>query len=95
MNLLKNFGGAAPSMMAGMSTAKPQASKPTYFSKLKLEDEPPPKQKSKPPAKRGPPKDFVPNKFALSFDPPCISTFVFIEFSSTEILRTRNYIITK
>lgn len=78
MNLLKNFGGGgAPSIM-GMASAKPQPSKGNYFSKLKLEDEPASKEKSKPHGKKGPPNDFIPNKFALAFDPPCISTESFI-----------------
>ena len=58
----------------GGGSAKPLSNKQNYFSNIKLQDEPKGKEKSKATEKKkGPPKDFIPNKFALSFDPPCIS----------------------
>lgn len=92
MNLLKGFGGGGIASMG----SKPQAAKPNYFSNLKLQDEPAAKGKGKPADRsKGPPKGFIPNKFALSFDPPCISSSVLTESWSTGTPKTRNSITTR
>lgn len=98
MNLLKGFGGGGGMGAMGGSAAKPLGAKQSYFSNIKLQDEPKAqeKTKSKVDRKKGPPKDFVPNKFALSFDPPCISNiYLTTQYLNTETQRTTNSIITK